>query len=188
VSLSAHDDWDELVKRALADDDAAWRTIVDRLAGVVWKVLNLYSLDRADREDAFASTFLRLYQRLDTVRDPEKLPGWVATTARREANAIWRAQQRMVVMAELPLAELTADTVAEPVLEGELLQMVLRAFELLPADGQALLRLLTAVPPLSYADIAELLDMPRGSIGPKGGRLLAQLRRMLSSYTSGDTR
>lgn len=183
-----HDDWDGLVARALDDDDAAWRTLVDRLAGVAWKVLNTYALPEADREDAFASTFLRLYQSLGTVRSPERLPGWVATTARHEANALWRSRQRTVVVPELPFAEIDTADLGERLLEDELLGEVLHAFELLPADGQALLRLLTAVPPLSYAEISELLGIPHGSIGPKAGRLLTRLRRLLSSYNSGDFR
>jgi RNA polymerase sigma factor (sigma-70 family) len=179
-------DWAEMVRHALDGNEEAWRGIVDGLSGVVWKVLSSYSLDPADREEAFASTFFRLYQKLDTVRDPTRLPSWVATAARNEANSIWRSRQRTVPTDELPLRELTVDTIDEQLLDTELLQNVMNAFGTLPADGQALLRLLTSVPPLSYNEIADLLDMPKGSIGPTAGRHLTQLRRLLNSYNSGD--
>lgn len=32
------------------------------------------------RQDAFAGTFLPRYERFDTIREPTKAPGWVATT------------------------------------------------------------------------------------------------------------
>lgn len=178
--------WAEWVEAALAGDEQAWKDLVDSLSSVAWKVLNNYSLDAADREDAFASTFFRLYQSLPTIRKPEALPGWVATAARNEANTIWRKRARAIPTEELPLRELPVDTIHEGLLHDELLDKVMKAFASLPEDAQALLRLLTAVPPISYNEIAELLQMPKGSIGPTAGRHLTQLRRLLSSYTSGD--
>ena len=186
VPVITNDDWAARVSDALTGDDEAWRGIVDRLAPVVWKVLNSYSLDLADREDAFASTFFRLYEKLDTVREPTALPGWVATAARNEANSIWRKRQRLVPTDELPIRELDIDTIHENILNDELLTKVMEAFATLPCEAQALLRLLTAVPRLSYNEIADTLDMPRGSIGPTAGRHLAKLRRLLNAYTDSD--
>lgn len=173
--------WADLVAAALSGDEAAWRMLVDRLSGVVWKVLASYDLCPADREDAFASTFFRLYEKLATVQDPTRLPGWIATAARNEANGVWRKRSKTVPTDRLPLREAAYGELDEGLLDRELLQAVLRAFETLPASGQALLRLLTAVPPLTYEEISELLDMPKGSIGPTAGRLIERLRRALQN-------
>ena len=40
------------------------------------------------------ATFFRLYERLGTIREPAKLPGWVATTARNEVHTLLRARRR----------------------------------------------------------------------------------------------
>jgi RNA polymerase sigma factor (sigma-70 family) len=180
------DGWTRQVHLALDGDQAAWETIVESLSGVVWKTVNTYSLDPADREDVFASTFFRLFEKLGTIRNPRCLPGWVSTTARNEANAIWRSRQRTVPTEELPIQDLSLDTIDETLLDDELLGEVMRAFAALPGRAQALLRLMTAVPPLSYDEIAELLDMPRGSIGPTAGRNLAKLRHLLATYQTGE--
>lgn len=180
-------DWEQTTKAALGGDEAAWRSLVDELSDVVWKVLNNYSLDQMDREEAFASTFFRLYNKLDTVREPDKLPGWVATAARNEANNIWRTRKRVVPTEHLPLRELPTGPVDEALLDSELLTEVMIGFNQLPASGQALLRLITAVPPLSYKEISELLDIPHGSIGPTVGRLLKRLRQHTKSYDSGES-
>lgn len=172
-------DWPVLVGQARDGDEGAWRQIVDQLSGVVWKVLMSYELASMDREDAFASTFFRLFDKLDTVQDPKKLPGWIATVARNEANAIWRNRKRLVPSDQLPLREANCAAIDEGLLDRELLVAVAHAFDTLPAQGQALLRLLTAVPALSYDEISALLGMPRGSIGPTAGRLLNQLRRAI---------
>lgn len=56
------------------------------------------------------------------------------------------------------------------------------AFATLPPAGQALLRLLTTVPPLSYEEIAALVGVPVGSIGPTRQRYLQRLRTALVPY------
>lgn len=183
-----HDDWAELVERALAGDEDAWRTLVNRLSGVAWKVLNTFALDEADRQDAYGSTFFRLYSRLATIEQPDRLPGWVATTALNEARALWRARQRTVPVAEVPVRELRFDAIDESLLDDELISAALSAFKTLSPKAQALLRLLVAVPPLSYKEIADILGIPHGTIGPTAGRNLSQLRRLLSAYDSGTTR
>lgn len=180
-------DWEKHVKDALDGDEVAWRCLVDQLSDLVWKVLNSYSLDQADREEAFASTFFRLYRKLDTVREPRRLPSWISTAARNEANNIWRSRKRTVPTETLPIRELEVDTIDEALLDSELLKEVMAAFHTLPPSGQALLRLMTTVPPLSYKEISELLDMPLGSIGPTAARLLKQLRYLTSSYDSGES-
>jgi len=169
-------DWNTLVERAIDKDEAAWRELVDRLKGVAWKVLYNYDLSTEDRNDAFASTFFRVYERLGSIRDPQKLPGWVATTARNEAHAIHRKRVKLVPMAELPFRATTADDHSEALLDDELRTAMLAAFRRLPADMQALMRLLSTDPPLGYEAIGKLLDLPHGSIGPTRQRCLQKLR------------
>ena len=169
-------DWNAVVGRALEKDQAAWRELVDKLKGVAWKVLNGYDLSSEDKNDAFASTFFRLYERLESVRDPEKLPGWVATTARNEANAVYRRRSRTVPMAELPLRAVVDTDHSERLLDDELHTALAAAFRRLPPDMQALLRLLSADPPLGYEEVGRLLNLPHGSIGPTRHRCLQRLR------------
>ena len=42
---------------------------------VAWRAIGGFDLSAEDRKDAFAGTFFRLYERLDTIREPAKLPG-----------------------------------------------------------------------------------------------------------------
>jgi DNA-directed RNA polymerase specialized sigma24 family protein len=51
------------------------------------------------------------------------------------------------------------------------------AFARLPPDSQRLLALLTADPPMPYAEISARLGISVGSIGPSRGRCLDKLRR-----------
>lgn len=165
-----------MVLRALDGDQAAWRSLVDRLKGVAWKVLYSFDMSESDRHDAFASTFFHLYERLGTVREPEKLPGWVATTARNEARTLLRKQSRLVPVHEPVLRDTTSGDHDEALLDSEVKRAMLAAFAKLPAQGQALLRLCSSDPPLGYDEISRILDIPHGSIGPTRQRYLTKLR------------
>lgn len=179
------EEFPDLVRRALDRDESAWRTLVDRLSGVVWKVLNTYEMSATDREEAFASTFFRLYEKLAAIHEPRALPKWVATTARNEANAMYRSRKRTVPTEELPLREIIPGDHDRSMLDDELLRAVLIAFAKLPPKAQALLRLVTAVPALSYDEIGDLLGIPHGSIGPMRQRYLDRLRSLLHPYLCG---
>jgi RNA polymerase sigma factor (sigma-70 family) len=171
-NASMHD----LVSRALAHDQRAWHALVDRLKGVAWKVLYGYDMAEEDRKDAFASTFFRLYEHLGTIREIDKLPGWVATTARNEAHTIFRRRKHAVAMDTLPLRDTPLVEDPDTLVADELSVALHGAFRRLPAQSQALMRLLTTDPPLSYDEISNILDIPRGSIGPMRQRCLERLR------------
>jgi RNA polymerase sigma factor (sigma-70 family) len=181
-------DWHTLVERALSRDQAAWRELVDQLKGVAWKVLYSYDLSAEDRNDAFASTFFRVYERLQSIRDPQKLPGWVATIARNEANTIYRKRARFVPMAEVPLRGVPSPDHSEQLIDDEMQAAMLAAFAKLPPDMQALLRLLSADPPLGYDEVGRILNLPHGSIGPTRQRCLQRLRNSpeLAPYLNGE--
>ena len=164
----------ELVERARDGDELAWRTLVARVKNLVWKTVNGFRLGRGDAEDAFAATFFRLAEHIDTIRDPERLPGWVATTARNESLAIIRRNRRSVGLD--PTDVWTPGDYAERIVDSELKQAIHESFKQLSEACQQLLRLLTADPPMSYEDVAAVLDMPMGSIGPNRQRCLERLR------------
>jgi RNA polymerase sigma factor (sigma-70 family) len=166
-----------LVAQALEHDQRAWHELVDRLKGVAWKVLYGYDMAEEDRKDAFASTFFRLYEHLATIREIEKLPGWVATTARNEAHTIFRRRKHAIPMDTLPLRDTPLVEDSDELVAGELSTALQGAFRRLPAQSQALMRLLTTDPPLSYDEISNILDIPRGSIGPLRQRCLERLRQ-----------
>jgi RNA polymerase sigma factor (sigma-70 family) len=164
----------ELVADASTGDDAAWRELCRRLRNVVWKSIHSAGVHGADADDAYAATMFRLAERLGTIRDPERLPGWVATTARNEALGQHRLRRR-VVLGDMP-AERPAAEAPDPVERGELREAVRQAFALIDERCQQLLRIMTADPPLPYEDVGALLGMPHGSIGPTRRRCLENLR------------
>lgn len=171
--------FDQLVPRALSGDGRAWEMLVGQLQGVVWRVIAGFDLGLEDRKDVFAATFFRLNERLDTIREPAKLPGWMATTTRNEALVLLRARRRTVATdpVALPSPPAVEPVAEERLVDDELRRGVQQAFATLSPECRRLLALLTVDPPLSYKEIGELLGMPHGSIGPTRQRCLEQMRR-----------
>jgi RNA polymerase sigma factor (sigma-70 family) len=166
----------ELVKLARDGDVSAKEALVDSLQRLVWQTIADFGLSREDRLDVFAATFCRLFERLASIRDPDRLPGWIATTARNEAYTLLRARSRVMVSDELAENEDPAAATDKGLLDRELRTAVVAAFRTLPRTCRELLRLLVAVPRVSYEEIGRLLDMPHGSIGPTRQRCLDRLR------------
>ena len=56
-----------------------------------------YRLSHDDAADAVQNTWLRLLENLTKIDHPEALPGWLATTARREALGVLRRRTREIL-------------------------------------------------------------------------------------------
>ena len=80
-----------LVARARGGDIRAWDTLLERYAPLIWSICRKYRLGPADAEDVGQSVWLCLVAQLDKVREPAALPGWLATTTRRECVRVVHA-------------------------------------------------------------------------------------------------
>jgi len=115
------------------------------------------------------------------IKDPECLPGWLATTARREALAIARAQQRTVPSEDVADRVPPDDgEVASALMSRELRTALHRAVETLPEMQRIVVRALLRES-ASYDTLSRELGIPRGSLGPVRGRAVRALRAQLES-------
>lgn len=172
----------ELLRLAAAGDRTAWDTLVERFESLLWGIARSHRLDQPSAADVVQTTWLRLVEHVDTLRNPEALAGWLATTARNECLRVLRHQSRQVPTED---DRIPGDSVP-PVDDSRLLEQerdaaLWRAFATLPARCQALLRMLGTDPPPSYDEIGAALGMAVGSIGPTRGRCLDALRRAMQT-------
>jgi RNA polymerase sigma factor (sigma-70 family) len=180
----------ELLQRCQAGDSHAWHLIVRRYGRLVHSVPVRYGLSQSEAEDVGQEVFWALAQQLERIEDPERLGGWLLTTARRFC---WRVMQQrrqeqpdnLVDVAENDgiagqligatpptYAELLAGWDRQEALQAGLARLGGRCRELLS------LIFLDAGEP-SYDEISTRLGMPKGSIGPTRNRCLSQLRDIL---------
>ena len=172
----------QLFRRAEAGDRSAWNAIVERYTRLLWSVARAHRLGDADAADVIQTTWLRLVENFGRIADPECLPSWLMTTARREClRTLRRAGRELVTDSADAFADLV-DQHSAPVdarlLTDERDVALWTCFQHLSARCQQLLRILMATPPADYATVSTALGMPVGSIGPTRGRCLGQLRKL----------
>lgn len=169
----------DLLRRAAAGSQAAWKALHERYGRLVVRAARRTGLNERDAADAAQVTWMRLFQHVSAIRDPERLPGWLATTARRESIRISMRAARLPLDDGAHDVEALGTAVAADaaVLERESVEALERAVESLPDRYRVLLRLLLSDEGLSYAEISRRLKLPVGSIGPMRGRGLELLRR-----------
>jgi RNA polymerase sigma factor (sigma-70 family) len=172
-----------LVDLAAHGDQEAWSRVVDHYARLVWAVTRSFRLTDSDACDVSQVVWLRLLEHIDRV-DPVRVGAWLVVTTRRECLRVLAFRKRVLLTYEPDAFEVVAGD--QPELDAELLADeqavdVRRALESLPDRWQQLLGMLMADPPMPYAEIAQRLDIPIGSIGPIRGRCLEKLRVLLAS-------
>jgi len=171
----------ELVTRAKEGDKQAWDALVERYAPLIWAICRRHRLSDADADDVGQRVWLQLLSQLDKLREPAALPGWLATTTKRECGAIPRAANRSQALGRALDAGHTAGQhtgMAEhELLAAERHAALREAFTRLSPCCQRLIAALVEDPPVPYAQIGARLGIPVGSIGPTRSRCLEKLRR-----------
>lgn len=167
---------DELLRSAACGDERAWTEIVGRYRGLVSAVVRSYRLQDADAHDAEQRTWLRLVEHRNAVRDPQRLGGWLATTASRECLRILR-ESRAVVTDELDAMPDLDRTVEDQVVDADTVSRIWTIVAALPPRGRAIMMELFAEEQRPYAEVARATGIPIGSLGPSRARLIDRVRR-----------
>lgn len=172
-----------LVEKARVGDPRAWEDLVSRFGGMIAATGRRYRLAPADVAELQQTTWLRLVENIHRIEQPERVGGWLATTARRESLQLLRRAAKYHGGADQMLANMPDKHLPEPDARpiAEERDVVLRAaWDRLKPRCQELLSILLTADPMGYKALSELLGMPVGSIGPTRGRCLEQLRRLVA--------
>jgi RNA polymerase sigma factor (sigma-70 family) len=170
----------QLLTAAESGSQEAWNALVDRYGRLVWSVVRGFRLDSATAADVSQTVWLRLVEHCGRIRNPDGLASWLATTARNESIRASRRLSRSVPTEfSVEVADELSPSIDDRILRDEELGQVLGAFDEMSAKCRDLLGLLCSDPPLEYEEIAEVLDMAIGSIGPTRARCLDRLRKLL---------
>jgi RNA polymerase sigma factor (sigma-70 family) len=171
-----------LVGAAGEGDQQAWSELVVRFGGMIASVGRRYGLSAADIGELQQTTWLRLVENLHRIEQPERVGGWLATTASRQSLQLLKRASRYTVGADQMLANLPdAHTFEDDALPaGEEQKALMRGWARLKPRCQELLALLIADDAVGYKELSQTLDMPIGSIGPTRARCLEHLKRLIA--------
>ena len=170
-----------LVVAAAGGDEQAWCQLVDRYAPLLACVIRGFRLTTSETEYVAQTVWLRLVEHLDSLQEPQAIPRWLITIARRESIRYLPTQRRLRPNDPLdPQYEAVAAVAADPdegLFRTERHEVLLAGLADLPQRQRELLLLLLKDPQPSYAEISRRTGIPVGSIGPTRARALERLRR-----------
>lgn len=169
-----------MLRLAAAGERGAWDALVERFGQMVWSVARGFRLDDATAKDVTQTVWLKLIENIDSIQDPERLPGWLVTTCRRESLRVTRSRGRDTPTDFAFDIEDTAPSLDDVLIDDEENRVVVAAFRSLDEVCRELLRLLTIEPALSYEEMSEITGRPIGSLGPTRARCVEKLKTAIS--------
>jgi len=171
-------------------DRAAFDDLVATVTPLLWHTVRGQGVDPTAAEDVVQTVWMSLLHSSDNVRDPQTVVKWLLTSARRES---WRITKRTRADISRTAAifgvdgeEILSIPVQRESLPDEVVlrdanqQLLWNHVQGLPERCRTLIRVIAYADKPDYAQIAEALRMPVGSIGPTRGRCLAKLRDQLA--------
>lgn len=139
--------------------------------------------DRSRAEEVFQETFLRVYDKIDTCRDPNAFKPWAFTIAANLCRNEARRQQ--VRRGERPSgdgvearAPASGPSPEGAAMASESRRAIERALQSLP-DAQREVFVLYHYTRLSYEEIASVIEVPIGTVKSRMNAALTALRSLL---------
>lgn len=177
----------ELINRCIQRDPIAWNEFVGRYAGLVyWAIENRlkkwdYLYRPEDVEEIHQNAFFSLWNKnkLQQLKDQKKIAGWLVIVSGNEAIDYFKYQKRQTpphaisIFEEiikkdkvLVIADILHSKEPDPYSTAEAAEaesMLEKVISGLSAKGQIILKL-NILYNKKYREIAEMLDMPVGSV------------------------
>ena len=174
----------QLVERTLAGDLRAFELLVERHREIVFRVASRI-VGRENAEDVSQDAFLRAFHRLDRFRGEASFRSWLLQITQNAAlSSLARVKDDPADDSEVG-EPADPDASRQPVSELERRERQQRLelkLETLRTDYRSLL-VLRDLEGLSYGEIAEVLDMPLGSVKGRLHRARAELIQVLRNNT-----
>jgi len=192
----------ELVNRCIRKDFLAWSEFVRRYSGLIyWAIENrlkkwAYFYHPQDVEEIHQNVFLSLWKKnkLEQVKDHKKITGWIVIVSGNEAINYFRHQKSqfppnaisifeeiiqkdgvMTLADILPSNKKDDIVINEPDEKGKILK---EEIDLLPAKEKLILKL-NVLYNKKYREIAEMLDMPIGTVSTTLKNIKMRLKNRL---------
>ena len=156
----------------------AFETLMKRYERPIFGFILRQVGDRGRAEDLFQETFLRIYSRVETCRQPESFKPWAFAIAANLCRNEARRQH------EEPRERVNGHAAQQPTPEGaaqssEARQRIARALGRLP-EAQREVFILYHYTRLSYDEIARTLEVPLGTVKSRMNAALSALRELLA--------
>jgi RNA polymerase sigma-70 factor (ECF subfamily) len=176
----------DLLQSSAKGDSAAFRELVDRHSEGLFRLAQWLSGNRADAEDVLQETFTGAFKSMSRFAGRASVKTWLTQILIRQASKMRHRRGRMKIAAPPDPSGGGSGREGEPWI-GAQVTTVDRRIDLaamiqkLPEDHRQVI-LLREVEGMSYEEISQTLDIPRGTVESRIHRARLSLRKLLSGY------
>ena len=172
-------DLQTLLERCRQGDDLAWEALVRRYQGRVFAVTMHYMRDREEARDMAQETFIKLYRKLDSLRDGEAFLPWLIRLARngsidRLRRLKTRTPEQSVSVDDGPEIPARRPSPEEISVERWRAGLLHQALDGLSEQSREII-LLKDIQELKLGQIADLLALPLGTVKSRSHRARIEL-------------
>lgn len=160
-----------LIRACIDGDPDALGRLYERCSGRVYALM-VRMVGRQDADDAMQLAFMQIFRKLDRFSGGSSLETWIYRVATNEALQFLRRRKRDNVDT---LSLEPESKVSQSGLRLEDAEMLEAGLAKLEPELRAVLTL-KEVQELSYAEIAEIMDIPEGTVGSRLNRARRELR------------
>ena len=174
----------QLVRRALAREGDAFRTIIKMHNQRLYRIARGVVRNDSEAEDIVQEAYVRAFAHLDAFRGDASLATWLSRIVINEALGRLRKRRRTVAMPENPQAEIIrfplnpSDDPERTMAQRQILQLVERATDSLP-DVYRTVFVARVIEGLSIEETADLLGVRPQTVKTRLHRARALVRKAL---------
>jgi RNA polymerase sigma-70 factor (ECF subfamily) len=169
---------EELIRLARRGNEQAFASLVERYYRAAYASAYAVLGNAGDAEEIAQETFVQVYEKLDRLRDPGALPGWIWRIARDTALKHIRKHKRIRPVGDAPDLKLDDQRPHEPLVAAEEKEQLLSALTELPDEMREAV-LMRYWEELEYEEMAERTGVSAAALYQRVCRGLKRLRETI---------
>jgi RNA polymerase sigma-70 factor (ECF subfamily) len=170
----------ELVRNALAGDERAFRKILEGHYTLIYSVVRGVAGQRGETDDIVQEVFIKIFRALGDFRGDSRLSTWIYRIARNEAlNAIDKRRPQVIPIEdceEFPAGDESPEASYRRRIGRERLERFMERLD----EKQRVAIELRYIGDKSYEEIADIMDIPLGTVKTYIYRAKLSLKRMMT--------
>jgi RNA polymerase sigma-70 factor (ECF subfamily) len=179
----------DLLRSAAKGASAAFRELVDRHSPGLFRLAQWLSGNRADAEDVLQETFTGAFKGMSRFDGRAAVKTWLTQILIRQASKMRHRRSRYRFPARpdpsgggsAPVGESAEPSIASGTITIDQRIDLANMIQELPEDHRQII-LLREIDGMSYEEIAQTLNIPRGTVESRIHRARAGLRKLLGGY------
>jgi RNA polymerase sigma-70 factor (ECF subfamily) len=170
----------ELVRNALAGDERAFRKILEGHYTLIYSVVRGVAGQHGETDDIVQEVFIKIFRALGDFRGDSQLSTWIYRIARNEAlNALDKRRPQVIPIEdceEFPAGDESPEASYHRRIGRERLERFMERLD----EKQRVAIELRYIGDKSYEEIAEIMDIPLGTVKTYIYRAKLSLKRMMT--------